>query len=54
MMLEHMGELDAARKIEQAVRDVVREGTHVTPDLKPGSAVGTQAMADELVRRVSA
>jgi isocitrate dehydrogenase (NAD+) len=54
MMLEHIGESAAARKIEQVVRDVVREGVHVTPDLKPGSSVGTQAMADELVKRVSA
>lgn len=54
MLLEHIGELAAARKIEHVVREVIREGTHLTPDLKPGSTISTQAMADELVRRVAA
>lgn len=54
MLLEHLGEMSAARKIEAVVREVVSEGRYVTPDLRPGSGVNTQAMADELVRRVSA
>jgi isocitrate dehydrogenase (NAD+) len=52
MMLEHIGELDAARKIEQAVRKVIREGRVVTPDLNKNSSYGTQDMADAIVREL--
>jgi isocitrate dehydrogenase (NAD+) len=49
LMLEHLGEVDAARRLEQAVADVIAEGKSVTYDLKPHrddpTAVGTQAMA---------
>ena len=49
LMLEHLGELDAASRLEQAVADVIAEGENVTYDLKPHrddpSAVGTQEMA---------
>ena len=54
MMLEHLGEQTAARKIEQAVRAVIREGRHVTPDLKPGSSCTTQEMADAIVAKIQA
>lgn len=54
MMLEHIGELAAARKIEQAVREVIREGKTVTPDLKPGSPYGTKDIAAAIVAKVSA
>ena len=52
MMLEHLGETAAARKIEQAVRDVIREGQTVTPDLKPGSPHGTRDIAEAIIARV--
>lgn len=52
MMLEHLGETTAARKIEQAVRDVIREGQTVTPDLKPGSPYGTRDIAEAIIARV--
>lgn len=52
MMLEHIGELDAARKIEQAVRDVIKTGDKVTPDIKPGSTHGTQDIAAAIIKRV--
>ncbi len=52
MMLEHLGEQAAARRIEQAVRTVIREGVHVTPDLNPGSGVTTQEMADAIVAKL--
>ncbi|GAA4427306.1 isocitrate/isopropylmalate dehydrogenase family protein [Bremerella cremea] len=49
LMLQHMGELDAAKRLEQAVADVIKEGKDVTYDLKPNrddpTAVGTQEMA---------
>jgi isocitrate dehydrogenase (NAD+) len=54
MMLEHLGELPAARKIEQAVRDVIREGKVVTPDLKKDSPYGTRDIAAAIVAKVKA
>ncbi len=52
MMLEHLGELAAARRIEQAVRDVIREGKSVTPDIKPGSTCGTRDIATAIIDKV--
>lgn len=52
MMLEHIGELAAARRIEQAVRDVIRAGTDVTPDLNPASGCSTGDMAAAIMRRL--
>lgn len=49
LMLRHLGETDAATRLENAVAAVIREGKNVTYDLKPHrddpSAVGTQEMA---------
>jgi isocitrate dehydrogenase (NAD+) len=49
LMLKHLGELDAAQRLEQAVADVIVEGKSVTYDLKPNrddpTAVGTREMA---------
>ncbi|CAL1240720.1 isocitrate/isopropylmalate dehydrogenase family protein [Candidatus Methylocalor cossyra] len=53
MLLEHIGERSAARKIEHAVRAVIRDGRVVTPDLNPTSGYGTQDMADAIVSRIS-
>ena len=56
MMLRHLGEPAAADRLEQAVRDVVREGRAVTYDLKPRrddpSAVGTGEMADAVIAKL--
>ena len=52
MMLEHLGELDAAERIEQAVREVIREGDCLTPDLKKGSTHGTDDLADAIVKKL--
>jgi isocitrate dehydrogenase (NAD+) len=52
MMLEHIGELTAARTIERAVRDVIREGQTVTPDLKKDSPYGTRDIAEAIAARV--
>lgn len=52
MMLEHLGEIAAARKIEQAVRDVIREGDKVTPDLRKDSPYGTYDIADAIIARL--
>jgi isocitrate dehydrogenase (NAD+) len=52
MMLEHIGELEAARKIARAVRDVIREGNYVTPDLKKGSQFGTKDITAAIISRL--
>ena len=52
MMLEHLGEISAARRIEQAVREVIREGKIVTPDLKQDSPHGTRDIAAAIVAKI--
>jgi isocitrate dehydrogenase (NAD+) len=52
MMLRHLGESDAAGRIERAVAEVIREGKTVTRDLGPGSPVGTREMGDAIAARV--
>lgn len=54
MMLEYLGEFDAARRVEDAVRAVIREGKCVTPDLGPNTKCGTTEMAKEIVRHLQA
>jgi len=53
MMLEHLGELNAARRVEQAVRAVIAEGVYVTPDLNPDSRYGTDDLADAVTARLA-
>lgn len=56
LMLEHMGELEAAQRVEQAVAAVIAEGKYVTYDMKPDrsdpTAVGTSQMADAIIDRL--
>ncbi|MEX0641958.1 MAG: isocitrate/isopropylmalate dehydrogenase family protein [Pirellulales bacterium] len=56
LMLEHLGEKDAAGRLEKAVADVIAEGRHVTYDLKPDrndpTAVGTREMAEAICQRL--
>jgi len=58
LMLRHLGETDAADRLEQAVAAVIAEGKHVTYDLKPWrddpTAVGTQEMADAICAKLGA
>ncbi|MBI2885064.1 MAG: isocitrate/isopropylmalate dehydrogenase family protein [Candidatus Omnitrophica bacterium] len=58
LLLEHVGEADAARRLEAAVRAVLAEGKAVTYDLKPTredpTAVGTSAMADAIITKLTA
>ncbi|MBC7288398.1 MAG: isocitrate/isopropylmalate dehydrogenase family protein, partial [Armatimonadetes bacterium] len=53
MMLRHIGEREAADRLERAVAKVIREGKYVTYDLKPTpddpTAVGTSEMADAII-----
>ena len=56
LMLEHLGERDAASRLEQAVAAVIAEGERVTYDLKPTrddpTAVGTSEYADAIIERL--
>ncbi|MGI9212540.1 MAG: isocitrate/isopropylmalate dehydrogenase family protein [Methylococcaceae bacterium] len=54
MMLEHLGEVAAARKVERAVRAVIKSGDRVTPDLKKGSPYGTKDIAQAIIEQVLA
>jgi isocitrate dehydrogenase (NAD+) len=53
LMLEHLGERDAARRLEEAVAAVIVAGERVTYDLKPTrddpTAVGTSEFADAII-----
>jgi isocitrate dehydrogenase (NAD+) len=53
LMLEHLGEREAAQRLEDAVAAVIREGRRVTYDMKPTrddpTAVGTSGVADAIV-----
>ncbi len=54
LMLKHLKETDAANRLENAVKKILKEGKNVTYDLKDDrsdpSAVGTQEMAEAICR----
>jgi isocitrate dehydrogenase (NAD+) len=58
LMLEHLGEEDAARRLEDAVAAVIAAGERVTYDMKPSrddpTAVGTSEYADAIIERLEA
>ncbi len=47
LMLEHINEKEAARRIEAALTALIKEGKHVTPDL--GGSAGTKEMTKALI-----
>ena len=50
MMLRHVGDFDAAEKIEQAVLVTLEEGRNLTGDIaKRGTGVGTTAYTDQVI-----
>ncbi len=57
LMLKHLGETDAAARLEQAVASVIVEGKHVTYDMKPSrtdpTAVGTREMAEAICQKLA-
>ncbi len=57
LMLRHLGEREAAARVEAAVAAVAREGRATTADLRScqpnARLIGTQAMADEIIRHLS-
>ena len=56
MMLRHLGEMDAAKRLEKAVCGVIKEGKDVTYDLKADrndpSVVGTKEMAAAICKKL--
>ena len=56
LMLEHLGEAEAAERLESAVAAVIAEGESVTYDMKPSredpSAVGTAEYADAIIDKL--
>ncbi len=56
LMLEYLGEKDAAMRLEKATAEVIAEGRHVTYDLKKDrddpTAVGTSQMADAIIDKI--
>jgi len=56
LMLRHLGEKDAADKVEKAVAEVIREGRRVTYDLKPSAddptAAKTSEVADAIIEKL--
>jgi len=54
MMLKHIGEAEAADRLEKAIAGVIAEGKSVTYDMKPGSAevVGTSQVADAVIEKM--
>jgi len=58
LMLRHIGETDAADRLEAAVAAVIAEGKDVTYDMKPDrndpTAVGTREMGEAVIRRMRA
>jgi isocitrate dehydrogenase (NAD+) len=58
LLLDHLGEKDAARRLETAVAAVIAEGKDVTYDMKPNrddpTAVGTREMGQAIIEKMQA
>jgi isocitrate dehydrogenase (NAD+) len=56
LMLRHLGEHDAADRLERALAAVIAEGKSVTYDMKPSrddpTAVGTSQVADAVIEKL--
>ncbi|MGE5558134.1 MAG: isocitrate/isopropylmalate dehydrogenase family protein [Bacillota bacterium] len=56
LMLRHIGEKQAADRLEKAVAEVIREGKNVTYDMKADrndpTAAGTMEMAEAIIRKM--
>ena len=56
LMLKYINEEKAAQKLENAFKEVLKEGRSVTYDLKPNrddpTSVGTREMADAIIRKL--
>ncbi len=58
MMLRHLGETEAADRVEKVIAGLIAEGKKVTYDLKPGApsdqVVGTSQVADAVIEKLEA
>ncbi len=58
LMLEYLGEREAAARLEEAVASVIAEGKSLTYDMKPTrddpTAVGTSQVADAIIEKLGA
>jgi len=58
LMLRHLGETEAADRLEAAIAAVIAEGKSVTYDMKPSrddpTAVGTSQVADAVIEKLQA
>ncbi len=56
MMLDHLGETEAARRMENAMAKIIKDGDKVTYDMKPDrndpTAVGTSEVADAIIEEM--
>ncbi len=56
LMLRHLGEMDAADRLETAIAELIREGKCLTYDMKAArddpTAVGTSEVADALIEKL--
>ncbi|MGA9405991.1 MAG: isocitrate/isopropylmalate family dehydrogenase [Bacteroidota bacterium] len=52
MMLEYLGEKEAAMKIRSGVAKILKEGKYVTKDLNPRSTTGTVEMTDAIINTI--
>ncbi len=56
MMLNHLGETEAAKKMSDAIKAIFAEGKSVTYDMKPfrddPTAVGTAQMGDAIIKKM--
>jgi isocitrate dehydrogenase (NAD+) len=56
LLLQHLGETDAAERLERAVSEVIKEGKDVTYDMKADredpTAVGTREMGDAIIKKL--
>jgi isocitrate dehydrogenase (NAD+) len=57
MMLRHLKETDAADRLEGAIADLIKEGKHVTYDMKPSpddpTAETTSGVADAIIAKLN-
>jgi isocitrate dehydrogenase (NAD+) len=56
LMLRHLGEDDAGRRLEEAIAAVIEDGRSLTYDMKPTrddpTAVGTSQVADAIIEKL--
>jgi isocitrate dehydrogenase (NAD+) len=56
MMLHHLGETEAANRVERTIAQIIAEGKSVTYDIKPDhndpTAVGTSQVADAVIQKM--